>query len=190
MFATVVNSVLRRPIGKPEAMKAQPLPDMEKYVALANELGVAPAGLQTNRFLTFMKKADLPIYHLPTVIRYMNQIAKRDGNGSGWVWRVMRNQDWHRAERFGMPISPFSDAYTGHVYERPIPYRVLQRAQFIEQNSPIKPIYMISDYATRDDIAPDPFLLAFFSQTERFVVDFWDEPGFGLSEMLQGNGGE
>ena len=50
---------------------------------------------------------------------------------------------------------------------------------------------MVTDYATKPEFKPDPFLMAVvpglsdYTNGGRFVIDFWDEPGFGIERMLK-----
>jgi hypothetical protein len=51
--------------------------------------------------------------------------------------------------------------------------------------------FFICDYAPAPHIEhPDPFLMAVINNAQlskgvgRFVIDFWDEPGFGLEQQI------
>lgn len=73
-------------------------------------------------------------------------------------------------------------------YDKVIPLHALKRIAGIERESK-KPVhFLVSDYATAPHVKPDPFLMAVLpdvpSDMGRFIIDFWDEPGFGIDKML------
>lgn len=196
-----------KPLVKPEPQKVllADHPTTTEYDTLARELTLELPQLRTNRFLEYMAKHDLPIYDLPTVVDYMDRIAKRDGNGKGWLWRPMGREDANAAFMGDVDFGRRASGRKGssdfffhmnyiNTYAHPIPMRVLQRAKLIKNYShgTTRPILFISDYTTKLDLQkrplpPDPFLMAYLPETkDRYVVDFWDEPGFGIKEMLAG----
>lgn len=74
-------------------------------------------------------------------------------------------------------------------YARTIPLHALQLIAMIEQQFGVgKVAFMISDYTTQPDriVTPDPFLMAIIPNDKlakgegRFIIDAWDEPGFGV----------
>lgn len=77
-------------------------------------------------------------------------------------------------------------------YDKLVPIHALRKVAAVEKEHG-KPVhFFVSDYATAAHIvAPDPFLMAVIPNGKlmqgvgRFVIDFWDEPGFGLSEQLK-----
>lgn len=87
-------------------------------------------------------------------------------------------------------VTPGSDYYNGEkLYDKTIPMRALQRVAAIESDYKGPVSFVVSDYATEPHIKPDPFLMAILPNVPgdagRFVVDFWDEPGFGIEQMLK-----
>ena len=200
----------------PQPMKAEPLGvEIDEYAAIAASIGLGVPDVQINGFLRFMEKHNLPLYSLAEVVPYMDSIAKRDGLGYGWEWRPVRAKDQFTHMRFGTPASrrsefddassadtPASDYYAGtssaeiwrmggspRVYDKKIPLHAIKRIATIEQGyTEHKPHFFVSDYATKPEARPDPFLLVVLdgvpTDIGRFVVDFWDEPGFGIEQML------
>lgn len=177
---------------------------MDEYIKVCARLGVETTIPTEEAFLRAMHKLDLPIYDLPTVVAYMDAIAKRDGDGNGWLWRPVRPIDRHHLSmiKFGQPtldgfFNPqvasdfYANAYRIKNYARPIPLHALQRMEAVTKAIGDRDLaFMISDYATKDDkkIQPDPFLMVVITTTlaaPRYVIDFWDEPGFGLDKMLR-----
>lgn len=192
---------------KPVAQPVQVMEGMIEYEHMCAHMGVQIEALQNNKFLQFMSQLDLPVYDHATVVKYMDRIAARDGNGLGWLWRPLRDEDrslcWHNNIRFGTPPKrkpifkqPSSDWFQHdkqiRQYNKPVPLRVLKRAQTLLQY-PGTTILFVSDYTIPEDkktrVLPDPFLMVYLlglGGKGRFIVDFWDEPGFGLEEMLAG----
>jgi hypothetical protein len=88
-------------------------------------------------------------------------------------------------------IEPASDYYNGErgkVYDKAIPMHALQRVAAIERDYAGPVCFLVSDYATEPHIKPDPFLMVVLPNVPVeqgcFVIDFWDEPGFGIDKML------
>lgn len=94
-------------------------------------------------------------------------------------------------------IIPASDYYAGadaKVYSRAIPVHALQKIAKVEKEFGAgKVVFMITDYVTQPHVViqPDPFLMAVVPNKDlakgvgRFVIDVWDEPGFGIAQMLK-----
>lgn len=76
-------------------------------------------------------------------------------------------------------------------YDRPIPLHALRKVALIEKSYSGDAAFFVSDYALAPQIQyPDPFLMVVIPNLDvnkgvgRFVIDFWDEPGFGLDKQL------
>ena len=76
-------------------------------------------------------------------------------------------------------------------YNRTIPIHALRKVALIEKEFGDTVGMFVSDYALAPQIQyPDPFLMAMIANpnvangTGRFVIDFWDEPGFGIDKMI------
>lgn len=79
------------------------------------------------------------------------------------------------------------------VYDKTIPLHALRKVAAIDKRFAGRVALMVCDYALAPAIQhPDPFLMAVVENpkvangTGRFVIDFWDEPGFGLEQQLKG----
>lgn len=77
-------------------------------------------------------------------------------------------------------------------YDHTIPLHAVRRVALIEKECAIKPKFFVCDYALAPLVTyPDPFLMAVVPNKNlhkgegRFVIDFWDEPGFGIDKMLK-----
>lgn len=94
-------------------------------------------------------------------------------------------------------ITPASDYYAGpeaKVYDRAIPAHALRKIARIEKEFGAGRVaFMITDYVTKPHVVinPDPFLMAVVPNKDvgkgigRFVIDVWDEPNFGIAQMLK-----
>jgi hypothetical protein len=77
------------------------------------------------------------------------------------------------------------------VYRDVVPLHALKKVALIEKGFPHNVAFMVSDYAPAPAFRVDPFLLAVVPNAGlhggagRFVIDVWDEPGFGIDQMLQ-----
>lgn len=83
------------------------------------------------------------------------------------------------------------------VYDRTIPLHAVRRIAAIEKEFTGDVAFFVSDYALLPSVLyPDPFLMAVIPNVNvangvgRFVIDFWDEPGFGIEQMLKASGSE
>lgn len=78
-------------------------------------------------------------------------------------------------------------------YHRTVPIHALRRVAAIERDYKGGPVaFFVSEYAPMPEIRnPDPFLMAVIPNPHvakgdgRFVIDFWEEPGFGIEQMLK-----
>lgn len=77
-------------------------------------------------------------------------------------------------------------------YDKVVPIHALERVALIEKEfGPGKVAFAVSDYATEPHVRPDPFLMAMVPNSRigeghgRFVIDVWDEPGFGILDMVK-----
>lgn len=78
------------------------------------------------------------------------------------------------------------------VYDRTIPLHAVRRVALIEREHKGDVAFFVSDYALLPEVLyPDPFLMAVIPNinvangTGRFIIDFWEEPGFGIDKMLK-----
>lgn len=94
-------------------------------------------------------------------------------------------------------ITPGSDFYaSGQVtpYARTIPLHALKKIALIEREfGADKAVFLVTDYTVTPHVVinPDPFLMAVIPNGAvaqgkgRFVIDVWDEPGFGIARMVK-----
>lgn len=79
---------------------------------------------------------------------------------------------------------------SGHVYDKLVPIHALRKVAAIEAGFREPVAFFVCDYAPAPHIEhPDPFLMAVINNERlsqgvgRFVIDFWDEPGFGIEHQ-------
>lgn len=76
-------------------------------------------------------------------------------------------------------------------YNKVVPLHALKKVAQIEKTFPHHVAFMVSDYAPAPAFKADPFLMAVIPNAGvangvgRFVIDVWDEPGFGIEQMLK-----
>jgi len=89
--------------------------------------------------------------------------------------------------------------YDAHVsvYDKLVPMHALKKVALIEREFTGDVAFFVSDYVTSPHIIatpnprPDPFLMAVIANGRaregigRFVLDIWDEPGFGIERMVK-----
>lgn len=104
----------------------------------------------------------------------------------------------HRARRMGwnrdgrQVVEGVVDVPTSSLpYDKIVPIHALRKVAAIEAEFPEPVAFFVCDYAPAPHIEhPDPFLMAVINNSRlsagvgRFVIDFWDEPGFGLDKQL------
>ncbi len=186
--------------GKPLPSRAE---ELAEYAVVAAELGVDVPQLSVEGFLHFMERNDLPIYSLDEVRRYMDDKAEREGTGWGWCWKPIREKDRfvgnfgeHADFTMGSRFKA-TDSYRSHtqrgpssLYSKTVPLHALKRMALIERAYKGTVHFLVCDYETQPIFRADPFLMAVIPNPQvgegvgRFVIDFWDEPGFGIDKML------
>lgn len=188
--------VLEKPKPIP-VQSAKSVEELNEYRELSMSIGYEPIDVTVEDFKRFLLEHDIPIYNRDEVIKYMdNKIAEERRSNKqilGWGWRPLREQDKIKTS-FGMHWKKYaggefsSDYYDTHqrLYYRTVPLKVLKKAALINKEFGTKVALLISDYT---DIDPDPFLMAVICDADgahnRFIIDFWDEPGFGLEQQLK-----
>lgn len=82
-------------------------------------------------------------------------------------------------------------ASSGTPYDKLVPIHALRKVAATEKEFSDPVSFFVCDYAPAPHIEhPDPFLMAVVNNARlnegvgRFVIDFWDEPGFGLEQQL------
>ncbi len=78
-------------------------------------------------------------------------------------------------------------------YTRTLPLHALKKIAFVERSFKEGVVFLVTDYevAPHSVTGPDPFLMAVIPNSAvshgkgRFVIDVWDEPGFGIDRMVK-----
>ena len=81
---------------------------------------------------------------------------------------------------------------SGSPYDKLIPIHALRKVAETEKEYADPVAFFVCDYAPAPHIEhPDPFLMAVVNNARlaqgvgRFIIDFWDEPGFGIEQMMK-----
>ena len=185
--------------------------ELAEYAKVAGEIGLAVPTLEIEAFVAVLERLNFPVYSLDAVRAYMDDKASREGDGWGWQWNPLREKDrfsgWFgtaaaRPMWQGAPRTVASDHYSEtldlgfgmtiprRLYSRIVPIHALKRVAAIEKEH-TKPVhFLVTDYVPQPAFRADPFLMAIIPNPHlndgvgRFVIDFWDEPGFGIDKML------
>jgi len=174
-------------LERPKTYKPAPLSEdeLKEYTELAQKAGVYVSQLVMHRFSRFLNDRDIPVFNLDEVVKYMDVKARE--LGKGWYWHPLRPKD-RIGSAFGTYEGAPSDYYhpnnTG-VYGKPIPLHALKKVVLIEEHFHDEVKMFVSDYAVKH---PDPFLMALIEGdrlVHRYVIDIWNEPGFGLIQQLK-----
>ncbi len=198
----------RKPLPKLEPKAVQPTDEIciKEYAELAKQVGLEPTDLVIEEFKAFLNKHDIPVFNLQEVIAYMDEKAKQESKDQlGWWWRPLRKKDLllSAMSHFGIPNrrveprwTPASDFYGGgsdgsRIYDKIIPLHALKKVALIEKEFSHQVAMFVCDYAPLPALNPDPFLMAVINNPRlnsgegRFCIDFWNEPGFGLTSQLK-----
>lgn len=200
-------SLAARQVPKPQLLTVHEPKDgataafLEQHKTISLRLGMPARKDDSEALRCLLAKLDLPIYSLGEVTRYLDYKAKKAKQSLyqewGWCWLPLRLKD-HLNVAFGTEprgSQRASDYYDGNsrLYGHVIPLRVLKRIELVEQAAAENGLHIYfaaSDYATALDRKPDPFLMVMAHNPNlsvgvgRFIIDFWDEPGFGIEQML------
>jgi hypothetical protein len=196
-------------LEQPKQIKLEPKPVkptdelcLKEYVELAAQVGIAPPDLVIEEFKSFLNQHDMPVFNLQEVIAYMDEKAKKESkNKAGWHWCPLRKKDqlnvilgvassWITSDR----VRPATDYYhpsSGGLYDKIIPLHALKKVALIEKEFKHPVAFFACDYAPLPQLNPDPFLMVVINNPRvvqgegRWIVDFWDEPGFGIEQMLK-----
>lgn len=197
-------------LDRPRVDKPTPAPEvaetpaavLTEYRAMADLVGVAPAEMLIEEFRLFLLAQDMPTFSQKSVVAYMDDLTARDNPSKlGWHWRPVREKDKLSAT-FGTPSvtgghsRPSSDCYDGArspVYTRVIPLHALKKIALVESAFAGRVQFLVTEYTTQPHIVirPDPFLMAVIDNPGlargegRFIIDVWDEPGFGIAQMVK-----
>ncbi len=115
------------------------------------------------------------------------------------TFRQMRDMRSH-----GMYREPIDfREHRSPAYTRTLPLHALKKIALIEREfTATNPVFLVTDYtlkAHQTNVAhvdlrpvnPDPFLMAVIPNSAvshgkgRFIIDVWDEPGFGIAQMMK-----
>lgn len=137
-------------------------------------------------------------------------VAWHQEQQNAWRWRSMssgHNQTTVHVESnvrimqaahdevFQRPPTPRDWRQTpSPAYTRTLPLHALKKIALVEREFKAgQVLFLVTDYTTAPHIIvnPDPFLMAIIPNSAvahgkgRFIIDMWDEPGFGIDRMVK-----
>src|SRR5258706_2671188 len=191
-------------VTKPTASRAETMKEsaLQEYEKIAIAAGYQSHDFTIQKFKTFLETNDIPTFNLQEVIKYMDHKATIEGKNR-WGWKTLledqysalgkRRGSWNDENcNFGSGRSNSYEHNNGR-YKRAVPIHALKKVIAIRKVFPEEIMFLVSDSDLQPesiDRGPDPFLMAIVPNPEikrgvgQFVVDFWDEPGFGLEQQL------
>jgi hypothetical protein len=194
------------PVPVPDAsVEAMPVMSdslRRQYIALAAELGVTQPGLQRDAARAYFAGRGIRLYMGDKVKAYLDdQYGKEkqvedprfaQGNGRRvfrghptWCWRPLRGKDKtvrpevEQGWAYSTPETNDSIWPEATPYDKPLPLPVLLTVKEVSAEFPTARFYVsdeVHSYEHRDPVL-DPFLLVVV-ETERFIIERWDEPGY------------
>lgn len=190
------------PIELPAAadVTAPDISGLAEYISVAEAIGLKVPALVAQQFQAFLAQHDIPVYNYQLVQGYMDNKSEREGNDHGWEWNPLRRKD-RLDTAFGRPAETYSFTdrpdrpasgfwNSSQLYGQTVPLHALKKVALIEKEFPQHIVFAVCDYTPQPHFDCDPFLLAIVpglahSEGEGlFVIDFWNEPGFGLEAQL------
>lgn len=97
-----------------------------------------------------------------------------------------------QTQRMGMGETYSFEHKGNRIYDKTVPLHALRKVALIGKQFKETVKFFVCDYALAPAIQyPDPFLMAVVPNSGldkgigRFVIDFWDEPGFGIEQQLR-----
>lgn len=154
------------------------------------------------------KDADIPLtFGRPAERRHNNNGYPEIKISSSDFYESHAFQDWHNHGRSGWmvpsnvdqanwrpPSPPDWRAHPSKAYTRTLPLHALKKVALVEKHFGAgKAAFLVTDYCVAPHVVvnPDPFLMAVIPNSAaahgkgRFIIDVWDEPGFGIERMLK-----
>lgn len=206
---------INKPKGDPlerHTVNVMTVEQLAEYSELARELKVATPDLTVELLKRSLLDLNITVFSLAEVITYMDHKARMESHErAGWEWVPLRRADHMERTTFGRAAErgrdhygaitdvtiPASDYYgsgnRADIYGHTVPIHALKKVAAIEAvpNLTGRVAFLVSDYALAPAIEqPDPFLMVMpkeglHNHRHRYVIDFWDEPGFGIEQQLK-----
>lgn len=111
-----------------------------------------------------------------------------------WHQQSMQQPERNNTQHYPIPEPVDWRRMPSPAYTRTIPLHALKKIALIEREFGAgKAIFLVTDYTVEPHIIvnPDPFLMAVIPNFAlahgkgRFIIDVWDEPGFGIERMVK-----
>lgn len=174
------------------------------YADIAKQAGFDSAEIIRDELLEFLACNDMKVYDRQGVDKWLCDrademrvtewgfVALRSQDRLGFTWVNGAEKDGYRAEwtiRGPSPLT-YEVRYAHKTYRRVVPQHALEKVLKIEHGGLEGRVsFYVSEFLKSQNPKPDPFLLVRPSLPfpdhhnglpHAFVIDVWDEPGFGL----------
>lgn len=150
--------------------------ELEEYLEVADEFELSGRAMENVKLKKFFKNNMISIYDYRRVAAYL---LSKTPSGKDWRWLPLREQDKGKGWELGTSYYNERWVYNGEIdsriYAHAVPYPVLLTARKIAKEFGDKVAFYVSDYVSPN---PDPFLAVKTLNSDMFVIEKWDEPGF------------
>jgi hypothetical protein len=150
------------------------------YLTLAKSIGLESAGTDEARMLDCLDKLSLKPYDVDKVDAYLTHKAEAQRENIYWLWKPLRKSD---EEAVGLTVNRVSVPLSPKRYGQAVPAHALETVAMVLRELP-DAVFLVSDY---EAVKPDPFLAVttarLLQEGRVWIVDVWQEPGFGVPEM-------
>jgi hypothetical protein len=169
------TAVLERPKGEPWTLPPV-MPD-DEYLRVAAKLKLRTPAVIKAKLERFLVMRGWPVYPYDRVWAYLKSLAAKEteqrwGEGD---WRPRVEPCW-KPLRLGDRKQ--DGVFSSDVYPHAVPLHALLKVEELEDEfGPGALQFVVSDY---EAVHPDPFLLVTAAGLPNYVIDVWDEPGFGV----------
>lgn len=163
-------TVMERP--GPVKWQLPPVVPDDLYLETAKRIGLNSATVVQARLDRFLVKHGWPVYPYGRVWAFLEMLADQESRKALYrirpVWAPLRNRD----------VDEAVTARGGHIYDKAVPLHALQKVEALEAEFGEGVLsFHVSDYQAQH---PDPFLMVWTGSGDPYVIDVWDEPGFGV----------
>jgi hypothetical protein len=176
------TAVLERPTGEPWTLPPV-MPD-DEYLRVAAKLKLRTPGVIKARLERFLVMRGWPVYPYDKVWAYLQSLAAKETE------QRYPSRDWSdvppgmrpRVEPCWKPLRlgdrKDGGEFSSAVYPHAVPLHALLKVEELEDEfGPGALQFVVSDY---EAVKPDPFLMVTAAGLPNYVIDVWDEPGFGV----------
>lgn len=167
--------------------RPEPIPEIDKYMALAEELktGAILRGRVLQKLAAdLLWERGVEMYSYDDVDAYLKEragkvvIINTSERVSTYRWRPLRDCDGEKEWGWEHDLTKggyfWKDRWECRTYSKVVPFDVLESVKALEEKFPGRLHFFVSDI----EADPDPFIVACARDTGKIVFGAWDEPEF------------